>query len=118
MDNFMQVLELLASWPGVAVLTVLMLRKPLTKLVDRLISGNESKIKIGPIEAELGKLAEEGTKAVDSLNEINLIVARGKLLELEFAERSGISSTFTETQKRELKSVVKELRLKLRELES
>lgn len=67
----MQVLELLVSWPGVAVLTVLVLRKPLTKLVDRLISGNESKIKIGPIEAELGKLAEEGTKAIDSLNKLN-----------------------------------------------
>jgi hypothetical protein len=104
------------SWQGVALITVLLLRKLLTKIVARLIAGNDSKAKLGPIEIELGKLAEDGGKAVSNINEISLIVARGKLIELEFAEKS-VSATFSDTQKKELSCVIKELRLKLRELE-
>ncbi|PSU82513.1 hypothetical protein CTM93_13035 [Photobacterium phosphoreum] len=116
MKHVLDILALILSWQGVVLLAVFVLRKPLIKLVDRFTLGDAPKAKFGSIEIDLGKLVQDGSKAVDNLNEINLIVARGKLIEFEFAERS-VGATFNETQKKELSLVVRELRLKLRDLE-
>lgn len=116
MEYLIKTLSIVFSWPGVVIISVLFLREPLGKVVSRFIASDDSKAKIGPIEIELGKLAQEGSIAVGNLNEMNIIIARSRLIELEFAERS-ISASFTDLQRRELSSVIKELRSKLRELE-
>ena len=110
-------LTLFISWPGVALFSVILLRKNLSLIVTRLIASNDSKAKIGPIEIELGKLAKDGEMAINNLNELNMLIARSRLLELEFAEKS-IAPTFSEHQQKELSNIVREMRVKLRQMES
>jgi hypothetical protein len=82
-ESTLKIISLVLSWPVAAVVIVLFLRKPIMKVVERFISGQSGKAKIGPIEVELGQLADDGKKAIQQLNDINHIVARSRLVELE-----------------------------------
>ena len=86
------------------------------KIVERLINGKTGKAKIGPVEVELGQLADDGKKAVQQLNDINQLIAKSRLLELEITMTS-LSPAFSETQQKQLAEITHELKEKLRELD-
>lgn len=82
-ESITEVLQLVISWPSVAIIALLVFRTPIKKLVERFINSDSGKAKVGPIEIELGKIAEQGQKAVNDLNRINYIMAESRRLELE-----------------------------------
>lgn len=115
-ESTIKILSYLFSWPVASILIALFLRKPIMKVVDRLIVGQSGKAKIGPIEIELGQLADDGRKAVKQLNDINHIIARSRLLELEITMAT-LSSAFSATQQEQLSKVTLELKEKLKDLD-
>jgi len=82
-ESITEVLQLVISWPSVAIIALLVFRTPINNLVKRLINSDSGKAKVRPIEIELGKIAEQGQKAVNDLNRINYIMAESRRLELE-----------------------------------
>ena len=86
MDNTKEILSIIFSWPAATILIVFLFRKTISDLVERLIKSKEAKAKVGPLEIELGKIAEEGQHAVDRMKEINSIMAKSRVLELEITD--------------------------------
>ena len=78
-------------------------------LVDRLIKAESGKAKVGPVEIELGKLAQEGKQAVHSLNRINYLMAESRLLELEITE-GNFGPVFSSKQRERMKDHIEELK--------
>lgn len=112
-EESINLISVAVSWPVAALLIVLLLRKPIMKVIDRFVGGQSGKARIGPIEFELGQLADDGKKAVHQLNEINYLVARSRLLELEITA-STFGKAFSADQQRELEGITAELRDKLK----
>lgn len=104
-----RVLKVLFSWPAVVIVSVFLLRQAILKIVDRLVSGESGKAKLGFVEIELGKLAKDGREAVDNLNEVSMVLAKSRLLELEIT-RDNFSTAFTVEQERELNKLISKLR--------
>jgi hypothetical protein len=77
------VLQIIFSWPGVAIIAMLVLLSQIKNIIKRFIGSESGKAKVGPIEIELGKIAEQGQMAVNDLNRINYIMAESRRLELE-----------------------------------
>ncbi|WP_447042926.1 hypothetical protein [Vreelandella sp. H-I2] len=98
-----------AIQPAVVVISVFLLRQAILKIVDRLVSGESGKAKLGFVEIELGKLAKDGREAVDNLNEVSMVLAKSRLLELEIT-RDNFSTVFTVDQERELNELISKLR--------
>lgn len=111
MNTAKEIIQIILSWPTVAIVAIIMLRKPLTQLIDRLIHSDSGKAKIGPVEIELGKLAEQGQQAVDKLNRINFLMAESRLLELQITEAMPMFNIVsTEEHRSRMKSQIEELR--------
>lgn len=108
----LDILSFAFSWPVAAVMIVLFLRKPIMKVVDRFVGGESGKARIGPIEVELGQLADDGKKAIKQLHEINHIVAKSRLLELEITMAT-LSTAFSPRHQEELERITLELKEKL-----
>ena len=104
-----ETLQILISWPTATIITVLVLRKQIEKLVERLIKSDSGKAKVGPIEIELGKLAEKGRQAVDNLNRINYLMAESRLLELEITEGK-FGLVFSSEQRKRMQDHIEELK--------
>ena len=104
-----ELLDVILSWPVAVIVSVLLLRTPITKLINRLINSESGKAKVGPIEVELGKLAEEGQQAVSQLNRINYLMAESRLLELEITE-GNFGPVFTDEQRERMKRQINELK--------
>ncbi|MFK4753680.1 hypothetical protein [Oceanobacter antarcticus] len=115
-ESTLKIISLVLSWPVAAVVIVLFLRKPIMKVVERFIGGQSGKAKIGPIEVELGQLADDGKKAIQQLNDINHIVARSRLIELEITMMT-LSHAFSTKHQKDLEKVTLELKEKLNELD-
>lgn len=111
-----QILPYLFSWPVAIVLVVLFLRRPIMKVVERLVNGQTGKAKIGPVEVELGQLADDGKKAVQQFNEINHLIAKSRLLELEITMAS-LSPAFSKIQQKELSEITQKLKERLKGLD-
>ena len=109
MQEIKDILQIVVSWPFATVIAVLVMRRPLHKLVDRLINSESGKAKIGPVEVELGKLAEQGQQAVSQLNRISYIMAESRLLELEITE-GNFGPIFSDEQRDKMKHHIDELR--------
>ena len=109
MQESKDLLQILISWPMVAIIAVLLLRKPIKNLVERLIQSESGKAKVGPLEVELGKLAEQGHQAVNNLNRINYLMAESRLLELEMTE-GRFGPVFSEEHREKMKSQIEELK--------
>lgn len=109
MQELKEILQIVLSWPVAVVISVLVLRHPIQQLVARLINSETGKAKIGPIEVELGKLAEQGQQAVSQLNRINYLMAESRLLELEITE-GFFGSVFNEEQRKRMKHHINELK--------
>lgn len=108
-QDIKEILQVVFSWPVAAFFMVLMLRQPIIKLVDRLVNSESGKVKVGPFEAELGKLAQEGQQAVSKLNEINNLMAESRLLGLEFTE-ANLAPRFSQEQRERMLNHIAKLR--------
>jgi len=109
MDLLKEILQVVISWPMVAIVTVIVLRKPIISLVERLIQSEGGKAKVGPIEVELGKLAEKGEKVMTDLSRLNQLMCESRLLELEITYlRWG--SSFTDEQRSRMQMQIEELK--------
>ena len=104
-----EILEILISWPAAMIVAVLVFRKPLVQLVERLIDSGSGRARVGPVEIELGRIAEEGATAVETLRRLNVLMAESRLLELEITEEKW-SSAFSPEQRSRMKEQIKELR--------
>ena len=109
MPEAKDILQIIFSWPTVTLIAVLMLREPIKKIIERLINSDSGKAKLGPIEIELGKIAEEGKQAVNNLNRITHLMAESRLLELEITE-GNFGSVFSTEQRERMKNQIEELR--------
>lgn len=105
----MGILKVIISWPTAAIIGVLVLRKPIRNLVERLINSESGKAKVGPVEIELGKLAEDGQQAVQSLNRLNFVMAESRLLELEITEGK-FGTVFSTEQRGRMQKHIEELK--------
>ncbi len=104
-----EIAKIIISWPTVSIVALLVLRKPVSALIHRLIrsdSGGEAEV--GPIKIKLGKMAEEGKKAVGTLNKISMVMAESRRLELEILS-GGFGSVFSDDQNKEMKRHIEEL---------
>ena len=79
------------------------------RLVERLIESDSGKAKVGPVEIELGRIAEEGATALETLKRLNVLMAESRLLELEITERN-FGTAFTPKQRSRMKEQIEELR--------
>ena len=109
MQEIREIAQVLISWPTATIVGVLVLRNPIKMLVERLIKSESGKAKLGPVEIELGKLAEEGKQAVHNLNRINYLMAESRLLELEITEMN-FGPVFTADQRERMKGHIRELK--------
>ena len=114
MDELKEILQIAFSWPAAVIICVLLLRGPIVKLINRLVEAESGKAKVGPIEVELGKLAEEGQQAVSKLNRINYLMAESRLLELEITE-GNFGTVFSNEQRDRMKTQIDELKKLTRE---
>lgn len=106
-----ELLQIILSWPTVALVAIIVFMKQLSQLVDRLIRSDTGKARIGPVEIELGKLAEQGQQAVDKLNRINYLMAESRLLELQITEAMPMfSMVSTEEHRSRMTSQIEELK--------
>ncbi|MBS7662117.1 hypothetical protein I0D00_09225 [Pseudomonas lalucatii] len=105
-NNF---LTLLFTWQGVAITLTLILRRPLSQVINRFISGGSGKARIGPIEIELGKLAEDGQNAINRLNDINLVMAKSRAQELEITLNT-FGHALSKSQKEQMLSHITHLK--------
>ena len=79
MPEIKEIIPFLISWPMAVIIGLLVLRSPIRMLIDRLIKSESGKAKVGPVEIELGKLAEEGHQVISDLNRISYIMAESRL---------------------------------------
>lgn len=109
METIEEILKIVIAWPTAVIVTVIVLRKPIVALVDRLIKSDHGKAKVGPIEIELGDLAEKGRQAVSDLNRLNTLMAESRLLELEITDGK-FGPIFTSEQQKKMKQHIEELK--------
>ncbi len=109
MQETKEILQILVAWPTAVIIGVLILRSPIQKLLERLIRSETGKAKVGPVEIELGKLAEEGKAAVQTLNKLNLLMGESRLLELEITE-GNFGAVFSAEQRERMKQHIEGLR--------
>ena len=116
MEYIKDTLQIIFSWPGVAITGLIILRVPIKNIIKRFIKSESGKVKVGPIEIELGEIAEKGKAAINDLNKINYILAESRRLELEITlgmtdvyKSFGMSVTSQE-QNDEMQQHISELR--------
>jgi len=100
---------LLLSWPVIVLVIVLIFRKPLLRVLDRFIGSEAGRAKVGPVEIELGKLAQKGQSAVEGINRLSEIMAESRLLELEITS-SMFGSVLTDSQRKQMQSHIQQLK--------
>ena len=83
MSTLIDILKVVISWEGVSLVVLFLLLTPIKALIQRLIDGDDGEARVGPIEVKLGKVVENGEKAVSDLHRINYIMAESRRLELE-----------------------------------
>ncbi|MBC8228202.1 hypothetical protein H8E77_01480 [bacterium] len=98
-------------WPLIILLSIVIFRKPLYKLIEQLTGTDVKRAKIGPveIERELGNLAKEGKQAVEIMNQLNILMAESRLLELEITDGM-FGSIFSSTQRQQMQEQIDGLR--------
>ena len=109
MEELREILQIVFSWPAAAIICLFLLGGPISKLINRLVVTETGKVKVGPIEVELGNLAEQGREAVDRLNRINYLMAESRLLELEITE-GNFGPVFSDEQRDKMKGHIDELK--------
>ncbi|HAH0991946.1 TPA: hypothetical protein HHG80_004604, partial [Escherichia coli] len=75
-----------------------------------------AKAKLGFVELEIGELAKKGREAVDNFNELTIVMAKTRLLELEVTKEN-FSAAFSSNQQVKLNALMLELEKKIHYLE-
>jgi len=109
MDLLKEILKIVISWPMAAMVAVIVLKKPITSLVDRLVQSESGKAKVGPMEVELGKWAEKGEKVMTDVSRLNQLMGESRLLELEIIT-GDFGGRFTDEQRRLMQKHIEELK--------
>ena len=104
-----EILEILISWPTATILVVVMLRGPLTQLIERIARSDSVKAQLGPATIKLGQLVEEGDRAVKKLGRLQVLMAETRLLELEITENH-FGGRFSPDHRHQMKKQIEELR--------
>lgn len=116
MQNFIQILQVLLTWPTAFVFCICVLYKPITLLLKRIVDSNTAKAKLGFIEVELGELTKKGKAAVDNFNDLSMILAKTRMLELEVTKEN-FAHAFTAKQQVTLNNLMLELNKVMVDLE-
>jgi len=69
------ILPIIISWPAAVIVicvTLVILRKPLNRLVERLVTSEHGKVTIGPVGVDLGKSSEQTQEGVSKSEEPKL----------------------------------------------
>ncbi len=106
--EYLDILKLVLSWPTIVLITILVLRKPILDIASRLISSDNSKIKLGIIEADLGTLTKKGNEVIDNLNRLNVVMAESRLFELNVT-RDKFESMFSEEEHASMQQHISDL---------
>jgi hypothetical protein len=96
------------SWPMAAIFGLFLFKGDLHTLLQRLRETSGSKLELGPIKAELGKVAEDGRGVIEQLRQITEVMAKSRRLELEITSQS-FGPMFSKDQQAELKAHIAEL---------
>ncbi|RTY58344.1 hypothetical protein EKL29_09285 [Pantoea sp. YU22] len=116
MSETIQILQIFLSWPAVFIICMIIMFNPIRLLLKRLAESNTAKAKLGFVEIEIGELAKKGKAAVDSINELNLIMAKTRLLELEVT-KANFSMSFTGEEQLKLNGLILDLKKNIDHLE-
>lgn len=116
MQNFIQILQVLLTWPTAFIFGICVLYKPINLLLNRLVESNTAKAKLGFIELELGEFTRKGKIAVDHFNELSIVLAKTRLLELEVTKEN-FAHAFTANQQVKLNGLMIELQKIMSSLE-
>ncbi len=103
-----EVVKVIVSWPTVCIVALVSLHRPISALIHRLIQSDRGEAKVGPVEIRLGKVVENGKRAVNTLNRISMVMAASRRLELEILS-GGFSAVFSEAQNEEMRRHIAEL---------
>lgn len=99
---------LLLSWQVVIFVVVLIFREQIVKLFERFMGSEEGTATFGPIKIELRKLARQGKEAVNNFNELNVLMAKSRLLELKIT-KANFSKVLTPEQLQQMEQQIDEL---------
>lgn len=94
---------------SIIIVAIITFRRTLEKIIERFIKSDSGKAKFGPIEIELGKLAEQGQQAVENMNRITYLMAESRLLELEITEGK-FGLLFSDGEREKMKSHIEEFK--------
>ena len=108
MQHFIQILQTISTWPFAFIFGLCILYRPINLLFNRIVESNTAKAKLGFVELELGELAKKGREAVDNFNELTIVMAKTRLLELEVT-RENFSPAFSSSQQLNLNALMLEL---------
>jgi len=83
-----EIVKAFLSWPAACLVAVLVLHRPIARLVDRIVRSQKGgEVDLGPVKVKLGEVAEGGERAVRALNDLNLVMAESRELELRITDR-------------------------------
>lgn len=108
MQHFIQILQTISTWPFAFIFGLCILYRPINLLFNRIVESNTAKAKLGFVELELGELAKKGREAVDNFNELTIVMAKTRLLELEVT-KDNFSPAFSSSQQLNLNALMLEL---------
>jgi len=114
--DFIQVLQVVLTWPTAFIFALCILYRPITLLLKRIIDSNTAKAKLGFVELEIGELARKGKLAVDNFNDLSITMAKTRLLELEVTKEN-FSRNFSAQQQINLNGLMVDLEKKILQLE-
>jgi hypothetical protein len=112
MDIFIKLLEIFISWPVAVVILALMFKAPLRVFVEQFLQSSNAKLKVGSVEVELGNLVAENKEVLSGINELHLLIAKSRLIELQFAQRN-MAHGFRGEELPDLREIIKQLEHKL-----
>lgn len=108
MQPFIQILQTISTWPFAFIFGLCILYRPINLLFNRIVESNTARAKLGFVELELGELAKKGREAVDNFNELTIVMAKTRLLELEVTKEN-FSPAFSSSQQLNLNALMLEL---------
>lgn len=101
--------HLVVSWPMVAAIVLVLFRRQIQMILAQFAEASGSRLSVGPLKVELGKLAEDGRTAVNRVNQISEVMAESRLLELEITEQT-FGRVFTDEQRSRMQKQIETLR--------
>ncbi|HDS2184585.1 hypothetical protein [Klebsiella aerogenes] len=116
MNEFIQILQVVLTWPTAFILAMFILYRPITLVLKRIVDSNTAKAKLGFVELEIGELARKGKLAVDNFNELSITMAKTRLLELDVTKENFVHN-FSSQQQVKLNTLMIELERKISQLE-